>query len=159
MTLTTATGAKVINLSLGSETPSESAELLFERIQQEGIITVAAAGNAGTSELSYPAGYSSVISVAAVDMDREHCDFSQHNSQVDISAPGAKILSTVPPTKPKYTMLALEYNDHVEDIKLLPNSPGLPNGEAIQGEIIDCAEGVEVCPSGSSPGHICLIAR
>ena len=53
-------------------------------------------GNDGNTNKSYPASYDAVMSVAAVDEDKNIADFSQQNDQVDIAAPGVKILSTVP---------------------------------------------------------------
>ncbi|HSG24964.1 MAG TPA: S8 family serine peptidase, partial [Anaerolineales bacterium] len=45
---------------------------------------------------SYPASYSSVMSVAALDSNKAIANFSQQNSQVEIAAPGVGVLSTVP---------------------------------------------------------------
>jgi subtilisin family serine protease len=56
----------------------------------------AAAGNDGNSRSSYPAGYASVVSVAAVDANRVKADFSQYNRDVELAAPGVDVLSTVP---------------------------------------------------------------
>ena len=58
-----------------------------------GILSVAAAGNSGTREMEYPAGYAVVMSVAAVDNNSNVASFSTHNDQVDIAAPGVRILS------------------------------------------------------------------
>ena len=60
------------------------------------VLIIAAAGNGGDTSYSYPASFSTVMSVAAVDSNKEHANFSQRNNQVDISAPGVNILSTVP---------------------------------------------------------------
>jgi subtilisin family serine protease len=57
---------------------------------------VAAAGNAGNGSTSFPAGYDSVMSVAAVDANETKADFSQTNRDVEIAAPGVSVLSTVP---------------------------------------------------------------
>lgn len=42
------------------------------------------------------AGYSSVISVASVGSDNQHSYFSQTNNDVELSAPGESIFSTMP---------------------------------------------------------------
>ena len=49
----------------------------------------------GNTAHSYPASYDSVMSIAAVDNQNHHAAFSQATDQVDISAPGVAILSTV----------------------------------------------------------------
>ena len=60
------------------------------------VLIIAAAGNGGDTSYSYPASFSTVMSVAAVDSNKDLAYFSQRNNQVDISAPGVNILSTVP---------------------------------------------------------------
>ena len=64
--------------------------------EEDGVLLVAAAGNGSNSAFSYPASYTNVMSVGAVDDDKNRASFSQFNSQVDISAPGVSTLSTVP---------------------------------------------------------------
>ena len=59
-----------------------------------GVLIVAAAGNRGNSVPVYPASYPTVMSIGAVDRDMKVAGFSQHNSQVELSAPGVDILST-----------------------------------------------------------------
>ncbi|RXJ73962.1 peptidase S8 [Veronia nyctiphanis] len=88
-------GAKVINMSLGGKSPSRTEESSFARHHNNGVLLIAAAGNKGTSEKSYPASYDSVMSVAATDSTNRHANFSQFNPQVEISAPGEAVLSTV----------------------------------------------------------------
>jgi subtilisin family serine protease len=61
-----------------------------------GMLHIAAAGNAGNNTTSYPGGYASVVSVAAVDANENVASFSQKNKDVEISAPGVGVLSTVP---------------------------------------------------------------
>jgi subtilisin family serine protease len=60
------------------------------------VLSIAAAGNDGNAVTSYPAGYASVMSVAAVDENKAYASFSQYNSDVEISGPGVSVLSTVP---------------------------------------------------------------
>lgn len=68
---------------------------LDDLYSKKGILLVAAAGNDGTTSVSYPAGYASVLSVAAIDDKKVVADFSQKNSDVELSAPGVHVLSTV----------------------------------------------------------------
>ena len=60
------------------------------------MLSIAAAGNDGTSAYSYPASYPSVVSVAAIDSNKQVADFSQYNDQVELAAPGVGVLSTLP---------------------------------------------------------------
>eukprot|EP00957_Ditylum_brightwellii_P138050 10524758-Ditylum_brightwellii.AAC.1 len=54
-------------MSLGGGGFSTVANSTYASIYDAGVLIVAAAGNAGTSAYSYPASYSSIMSVAAVD--------------------------------------------------------------------------------------------
>lgn len=87
-------GAKVVNMSLGGSSSTATEQNALASFYQGGMLLVAAAGNAGNSSLSYPASYSSVMSVAAVDSSRNRAGYSQYNSQVEIAAPGSSVYST-----------------------------------------------------------------
>ncbi|MBN2506568.1 MAG: S8 family serine peptidase [Verrucomicrobia bacterium] len=89
-------GAKIISMSLGGGRKSMIEQRAFDSYYRGGALLVAAAGNAGTSALNYPASYPSVISVAAIDPSQAWATFSQYNSQVELAAPGVAVLSTVP---------------------------------------------------------------
>jgi subtilisin family serine protease len=91
-------GADIINLSLGGALTPEQVALIqptFTAARSAGILVVAAAGNSGTPFMEYPAGLNGVVSVAAVDGDDMHAEFSTFNRAVDISAPGVDTLSTL----------------------------------------------------------------
>ena len=63
---------------------------------------ICAAGNSNSSSRQYPAGYdlAHIISVAATDHNDEYASFSSYGADwVDLAAPGADILSTVPKTR------------------------------------------------------------
>ncbi len=89
-------GANVISMSLGGTQKSKTEERAFATLYSKGILSVAAAGNDGNTAISYPGGYSSVMSVAAIDENKIVADFSQQNSTVEIAAPGVGVLSTIP---------------------------------------------------------------
>eukprot|EP00555_Chaetoceros_dichaeta_P001679 CAMPEP_0198277560 /NCGR_PEP_ID=MMETSP1447-20131203/65913_1 /TAXON_ID=420782 /ORGANISM="Chaetoceros dichaeta, Strain CCMP1751" /LENGTH=475 /DNA_ID=CAMNT_0043972589 /DNA_START=267 /DNA_END=1694 /DNA_ORIENTATION=- len=84
-------GARIINMSLGGGRALASENNAFNFLANEGIISIAAAGNNGNTGFSYPASYPAVISVAAVDSNRNLASFSQRNSEVDVAAPGVAI--------------------------------------------------------------------
>jgi serine protease len=97
-------GSRVINMSLGGSRASRTERNGMDSLYQNGVLLVAAAGNDGTTSLSYPASYDSVISVAAVDANSMVAEFSQKNAQVELAAPGVSVLSTT---------------SYIEDITLL----------------------------------------
>ncbi len=84
----------VINLSLvlsnGEATESNLTTLqkAINNAVDAGIIVIAAAGNGYSDSYAYPASLDGVISVASVESDGTHSEFSQHNNKVDIAAPG-----------------------------------------------------------------------
>jgi subtilisin family serine protease len=88
-------GANVISMSLGGGTKSRTEETAFQNAYNSGVLSIAAAGNGGNSQMSYPASYPIVVSVGAVDSTKTIATFSQYNSQVEVSAPGVGVLSTV----------------------------------------------------------------
>jgi len=89
-------GAKVINMSLGGEFPNAAERANFDQLEADGILSIAASGNSGIRTNGYPASYQSVVSVAATDRHAQWASFSTFNSQVELSAPGAGVASTVP---------------------------------------------------------------
>jgi serine protease len=86
----------VINMSLGGGRSSVFERRAFDGAYSRGILSIASAGNDGNTQTSYPAGYDSVVSVAAVNSSGVVADFSQKNATVELSAPGVGVLSTVP---------------------------------------------------------------
>jgi subtilisin family serine protease len=91
-----AAGANVISMSLGGGGQSQTERQTFDDLRAAGMLSIAAAGNAGDTSISYPAGYESVMSVAALDENKTKAAFSQYNADVEIAAPGVLVLSTVP---------------------------------------------------------------
>src|SRR3954451_24575343 len=93
-------GAKVISMSLGGPTASRTiaaaTRYAWENGGRGGSVLVAAAGNDGTSAIEYPAGRPEVVSVGAVDGDDALASFSNRNGDVELSAPGVDVLSTLP---------------------------------------------------------------
>lgn len=85
---------KVINLSLGSATDSQTLHDAIQYAYNKGVTIVAAAGNDGGAVL-YPAAYPETIAVAATDDSDNIPGWSNQGSQIDLAAPGASyVLST-----------------------------------------------------------------
>jgi serine protease len=89
-------GANIINMSLGGDPSQIIKDICDDFYENRGVLLVAAAMNSGGSSYFYPASYDSVMSVAAVDSNKQHAWFSQYNDQVDIAGPGVSVLSTIP---------------------------------------------------------------
>ena len=87
-TVAPSTGAKIINLSLGSPTNDTTLRRAITSAAQAGALIVAAAGNGNTSQPFYPAAYPEVLAVAAVGPDGAPAPYSNYGSYVGIRAPG-----------------------------------------------------------------------
>jgi serine protease len=89
-------GAKIINCSWGRKgNPSSIEQDIITHVTLDlGCLVIAAAGNDNTAEIFYPASYDYVVSVAASNSsDLKHTN-SSFGKTVDITAPGAGILTT-----------------------------------------------------------------
>ena len=84
---------QVINMSLGTSADVQSFHDAVIRVNQAGIIQVAAAGNSGGA-VNYPAAYSEVIAVSATDNTDTLASWSSRGPEVDLAAPGVNIYST-----------------------------------------------------------------
>lgn len=89
----------IISMSLGSSQSDVSLQSAVDTAYSDGILVVAAAGNDGNTagtgtNVEYPANYSSVIAVGAVDSTNTRAYFSSTGSKVEVSAPGVDIEST-----------------------------------------------------------------
>ncbi|MFF0577363.1 S8 family serine peptidase [Streptosporangium saharense] len=98
-------GAKVISMSLGAYGPQRTEREAVSYALAKGVVLVAAVGNDGetpyalkkdTSFWSFPAGYSGVIGVGAVNERGEPAGFSSDNLSVLVSAPGVGVPVVVP---------------------------------------------------------------
>ena len=92
-------GAQVINLSFGGAEPSRTLqEAVVTATGTFGAVVVAASGNQGTQGVTYPARYRQVIAVGASDRNSPdaRAPFSNWGPEVDVVAPGADLVSTVP---------------------------------------------------------------
>ncbi len=88
--------ADVISMSLGGPTGSRSQKEALAAAEKAGVISVAASGNSGTPQVSFPAAFDSVISVGAVDSALNKATFSQWGKELDVVAPGVDVISSVP---------------------------------------------------------------
>jgi len=88
-------GLWVINLSLGSNSPSEIEQRAVDGALAEGVVIVAAAGNR-TTWIEYPGRYPGVIAVGALDDTGKRADFSSYGFGISIMAPGVGVQSTLP---------------------------------------------------------------
>jgi subtilisin family serine protease len=147
-----AAGANIISMSLGGSRSVKTEQRAFDSLYSAGILSIAAAGNSGTSAFSYPASYSSVMSVAAIDENKAWATFSQFNSQVEIAAPGVNVLSTVPMGSGSASTLT------VGNAVYAPGGMDGSPRDTATGGLADFGLGGTASP-GSMSGKVCLIQR
>ncbi|MCH2142438.1 MAG: S8 family serine peptidase [Phycisphaerales bacterium] len=91
---TVTAGARVTNSSWGGGAPSSAVSTAFNNAEAAGVIHFGAAGNDGSSTISYPASLASVNAVAAINSSGNLASFSTYGSGLFCSAPGESILTT-----------------------------------------------------------------
>jgi PKD repeat protein len=89
----------VISMSFGSNVESTPLKDACDNADSSGVLLVAAAGNDGNppgrgDNVDYPAGYYSVIAVAATDSNDIRARWSSTGPAVELAAPGVNINST-----------------------------------------------------------------
>lgn len=87
-------GARVINLSLGSEDFSQVIEDALRFAVGRGALVVAATGNDGSEVIFHPARSQFALAVGATNADGQRASFGTHGPGLDLSAPGVDVVST-----------------------------------------------------------------
>ncbi len=144
--------ANIISMSLGSSGNSRTEQRALDKLQAAGTLLVAAAGNSGDGTLNYPAALASVMSVAANDVNQQWATFSTFNSDVEISAPGVAVLSTVP--KGSQIGASTTVGGAAYTVQPMTGSPL----KQATGPLADFGFG-DTPVAGSMTGKVCLISR
>lgn len=99
-----ASGARLINLSLGGEVEDATESEEIAGMLNEGCIVVAAIGNSAeiTNKALYPAACKGVIAVGSVDRQGVRASTSSTGKHILLAAPGVDIESTVPTYRCKH---------------------------------------------------------
>lgn len=128
-------GAKIINLSLAMGA-SRDLEQAVNYAWSRGAILIAAAGNKGTSEPSYPAYYDNCLAVAGTNENNSLALLSSYGDWVDVAAPGFNIYSELPRNQYGYKTGTSAAGAHVSGVAALvfsftgdTNSNGKVNDE------------------------------
>jgi subtilisin family serine protease len=89
-------GAHIINISLGGDAPDDSLRDALSYAHEKGLVIAASAGNDNTA-VFYPAAYDAYcLAVAATDYNDARMSWSCFGPEVDVAAPGERVLSIVP---------------------------------------------------------------
>jgi len=80
-------GAKIINLSLGSEGNSPFLQDVIQQVSAKNVVLIGAAGNTPVTTPFYPAAYPEVMAVTAIDQG-QLASYANRGSFVSLGAPG-----------------------------------------------------------------------
>lgn len=128
----------VISMSLGGPSGSSMERQAVTKADQAGIVVVAASGNGADAEnyspdkndpkcgsggffspnlcgVSFPAAFPTVVAVGALNSDLTRANFSQWGPELDVTAPGAGVLSSIPMGTGRESVVELELNDSNTD--------------------------------------------
>jgi len=83
--------SEVINMSLGGAGSTTTMQNAVTDAFNAGVVIFAAAGNENSATPSFPASYTNVVSVAAVDFNAVRAPYSNFNAFVDLAAPGGDV--------------------------------------------------------------------
>ncbi len=111
-------GASVINMSLAM-IASPNLEEAINYAWSQGAIIIAAAGNKGGSEPSYPAYYVNCLAVAGTNKNNSLALLSSHGDWVDVAAPGFNIYSELPQNQYGYKTGTSAAGAHVSGVAAL----------------------------------------
>jgi serine protease len=135
--------ARVISMSLGGSDNGQALHDSCDAALAAGVLVVASAGNSNTATPSYPASFSSVLSVAAVDSSMARASFSNFGPTISLSAPGVGVTST-------YVAAVATWNSVGHSANPLSGSAdGIATGNAIYCDIGDTAAAFPTTVSGN----------
>lgn len=80
-------GADVINMSISGPAPTRTLTAALDYARSKGVTVVAASGNDGLAQVSWPAADRSVIAVGALRRDLTRADYSNYGDALDLVAP------------------------------------------------------------------------
>ena len=84
----------IISMSFGFDSYSQIFKDVLDEAYANGILLIAASGNNGDNNILYPAAYSSVIAIGAVDSNDNLASFSSYGFEQELVASGVDINST-----------------------------------------------------------------
>lgn len=139
-------GLQVTNNSYGSSgDPGTLVKEAFDNAYAAGVLSVCAAGNSGNppgrgDNVIYPARYESCIAVAATDQSDKRARWSSTGLDVELSAPGVNINSTLPGGGYGGMSGTSMASPHVAGTAALVITAGITGNDAVRQQLVDTAD-------------------
>ncbi len=146
------------SMSLGASSGSSTVDRAITNATNAGVTLVAAAGNSGpcTNCVGYPARHPDVVAVSASNCSDGLASFSSQGPEVDIIAPGASILSTVPSGTATFSGTSMAC-PHVAGAAGVLAAQGLSRSQIIT-RLTSTAEGLGLAPEEQGAGLLDVAA-
>lgn len=159
----------VISMSLGGAISTIGEQMAVKAAETAGVFVAAASGNDveemedGTiinPGVSYPAALPSVFAVGALNSTLVRASFSQFGPELDISAPGAEVLSAVPVGTGRDNIVEIAINGQKSRIKSNPFMGAVDIPKPGAGQIVFAAFGLTTdFAQIDVKGKVALISR
>jgi serine protease len=162
-------GNWIVNMSLGqctdvtvsdqcSPTPSGTMQFACQKLADAGVLVFAASGNDSTDKhvasVSYPAAFSTVIAVGALDSTSKIAVFSNQGPEIAVATPGVGVFSTYIVGKGVNAFLTTP-SASFDNFALIGSAKGTQNGQYVY-----CGLGATAADFPASvKGNIALIQR
>lgn len=126
-------GARVISMSYGSPSPSQTEQDAINYAWNKGVVLFAAAGNDGIILKNYPAAFNNIIAVANTNQSDQRNPGSTYGPHVQIAAPGTDIMATTFDSDTSYgqktgTSMACPFAASVAAL-MIGRNPAITNAE------------------------------
>ena len=89
-------GVEIINMSFGFYQADLIVVTAVSYAYEQGIVMIASVGNDSTSQELFPAAYTEVMAVSAIDTLELIAGFSNYGDYVDVCSPGVNVYSSLP---------------------------------------------------------------
>ncbi len=146
-------GYDVANLSVGEPETTQTQTEAVKFAHEEGLLLVAATGNDGHPQVDYPADLDEVIGVSAIAKDDSLASFSNTGPEVNLTAPGTLVLSTMPGNQYGVMEGTSMATPHVTGSAALLAAHGLSNDE-IRELLTASAENIGLGPDQQGSGLV-----
>jgi subtilisin family serine protease len=151
--------AKVISMSFGGTDNSTAFATACSNAFSAGALLVAAAGNSSSSTPSYPAGFSSVMAISAIDSSKTFASsFSNYGSDIALAAPGVSVESTIPASLDPCTADVIWSNTSHTAYPVIGTAGGTMSRQICDCGLATGSDTADTCPSTVS-GNIAFIRR